>query len=63
MPSVTPDWVTPPFTDCPSRLRASPMSTILARPSGVMMRLLGLMSRWTTPRSAAWCSPAATWIM
>ena len=40
-----------------SRLRARPMSTILARPSGVMMMFDGLMSRWTTPRSAAWARP------
>src|SRR5947208_3041763 len=36
------------------------MSTSLARPLGVMMMLEGLMSRWTTPRLAAWARPAAT---
>ena len=30
------------------------MSTSLARPCGVTMMFDGLMSRWTTPRSAAW---------
>src|SRR4051795_6282589 len=43
--------------------RASPMSTILARPSGVTMMFDGLMSRWTTPRSAACPRPRVTWSM
>ena len=42
-----------------SAMRAMPKSVILTRPSGVMSRLPGLMSRCTRPAACAACSAAA----
>ena len=41
-----------------SAMRAMPKSVILTRPSGVMSRLPGLMSRCTRPAACAACSAA-----
>ena len=40
---------------------ARPKSRTLTCPCGVSMRLWGLTSRWTMPRSKACCKPIAAW--
>ena len=41
--------------------RARPKSMIFSSPWEVIIRLAGLMSRWTSPDSSARASPAAAW--
>ncbi len=55
-----PLWVRPSSPPRSNR-RARPMSTSLARPCGVTMMFDGLISRWTTPRSAACTRASAIW--
>jgi len=44
-----------------TELVAIPKSRILTTPSGVILTLSGLRSRWTMPRSCAASSPSAIW--
>ncbi len=44
-----------------SAMRAMPKSVIFTRPSGVISRLPGLMSRCTRPAACAACSAEAVW--
>src|SRR5262249_48798707 len=51
----------PPRGAPPAPARASPKSTTLMSPRGPIITLLGLRSRWMTPRSCATSSASAIW--